>query len=51
MARTTVYRWLASFVDILELPLRDACVDYFQKLPQSLDVCLLGVGEDGHTAP
>jgi len=32
------------------LPLRDACVDYSQKLPQSLDVCLLGVGEDGHTA-
>ena len=33
-----------------ELPLRDACVDYSQKLPQGLDVCLLGVEEDGHTA-
>ncbi len=33
-----------------ELSLRDACEDYSQKLPQSLDVCLLGVGEDGHTA-
>ncbi|NAZ23056.1 MAG: hypothetical protein GU346_01130 [Thermocrinis sp.] len=33
-----------------ELPFRDACVDYSRKLPQGLDVCLLGVGEDGHTA-
>jgi len=32
------------------LPIDRACVEYSKLLPESLDIALLGVGEDGHTA-
>jgi len=34
-----------------ELPLRDACLDYSQKLPQGLDVCLLPSFPTLHALP
>ncbi len=32
------------------LPIDSACLEYSKALPESLDIALLGVGEDGHTA-
>ncbi|WP_448587420.1 6-phosphogluconolactonase [Thermocrinis sp.] len=34
----------------LNLPVDKACEEYSKLLPDSLDIALLGVGEDGHTA-